>query len=79
MFTTSHPDSFDSILDGIEPTVTAKMCAALDRYFQAEEVDQALKQMAPLTAPGPDGMSPIFYKTYWHIVGKDVTSMVLNA
>ena len=42
-------------------------------------MDQALKQMAPLTAPGPDGMSPIFYKTYWHIVGKDVTSMVLNA
>ena len=35
--------------------------------------------MAPLTAPGPDGMSPIFYKTYWHIVGDDVISIVLNA
>ncbi|KAL0013129.1 hypothetical protein SO802_000198 [Lithocarpus litseifolius] len=79
MFTTSQPDGFDSILDGIEPAVTAEMCVALDRNFQAEEVNQALKQMAPLTAPGPDGMSPIFYKTYWHIVGKDVTTMVLNA
>ena len=79
MFTTSQPDSFDAILDGIEPAVTVEMCATLDRNFQAEEVDQALKQMAPLTAPGPDGMSPIFYKTYWHIVGKDVTTMVLNA
>ena len=79
MFTTSHPDSFDTILDGIEPAVTVEMCAALDCNFQVEEVDQALKQMAPLTAPGPDGMSPTFYKTYWHIVGKNVTSMVLNA
>jgi len=24
-------------------------------------------------------MSPIFYKTYWHIVGEDVVSIVLNA
>ena len=35
--------------------------------------------MALLTAPGPDGMSPIFYKLFWHIVGKDVTEVVLNA
>jgi len=35
--------------------------------------------MAPLIALVPDGMSPIFYKTYWHIVGKDVVSIVLNA
>ena len=35
--------------------------------------------MAPLTAPSPDGMSPIFYKSFWHIVGKDVTEVVLNA
>ena len=35
--------------------------------------------MAPTTAPGPDGMSPIFHKSFWHIVGDDVTSIVLNA
>ena len=35
--------------------------------------------MAPLTTPGPDSMSPIFYKSFWHIVGGDVTSVVLNA
>ena len=79
MFTTSQLDGFDTILDGIKPVVTTEICAALDCDFQAEEVDQALKQMAPLIAPRPNGMSLIFYKTYWHIVGKDVTTMVLNA
>jgi hypothetical protein len=27
-------------------------------------------------APGPDGMSPIFYKHYWHIIGGDVIEAV---
>ena len=35
--------------------------------------------MAPTIAPGPDGMSPLFHKSFWHIVGDDVTSIVLNA
>ena len=46
--------------------------------FTAEEVHHALKQMTPTTAPGPDGMSPIFYKSFWHIMCDDVTSIVLN-
>ena len=36
-----------------------------------------MKQMAPLKAPGPDGMPPIFYQSYWHVVGKDISSAVL--
>ena len=35
--------------------------------------------MAPLTALGPNGMPPIFYKYFWHIVGGDVTNAVLTA
>ena len=31
--------------------------------FIAHEVDQALKQMKPLTALRPDGMPPIFFKS----------------
>ena len=35
--------------------------------------------MALLIAPSPDGMSHIFYKTFWNIVGEDVIVVVLNA
>ena len=78
MFTTSNPDSFDEILCGVLPTVTVEMNNSLDRPYIAKEIQRARHQMAPLTAPGPDGMSPIFYKSCWHIVGKDITEVVLN-
>lgn len=35
--------------------------------------------MAPLTNSRPDGMLPIFYKSFWHIVGEDVTSTIPTA
>ena len=61
MFTSSTLPGFDEILNGMQLAISEDMNVALDHEFQAEEVKQALKQMAPLTTPGPDGMSPIFY------------------
>ena len=72
MFTSSNPTSFDSILDGIDTKVTTAMNAKLIKCFTAEEVEQTLKQMKPMTASRLDGMPPIFYKAYWSIVGPDV-------
>ena len=69
LFTSSNPSGFEEILDGIQPAMTNEAASYLVRDFQAEEVRLALKQMAPLIAPDPDGMSPIFYKSFWHIVG----------
>ena len=38
----------------------------------------ASSQMHPIKAPGPNGMCPMFFQTYWHIVGHSVIQMVLG-
>lgn len=43
---------------------------------ESEQIHQALLSMANNKSLGLDGMSPIFYKTYWNIVGYDVIKAV---
>ena len=45
--------------------------------FTKEEVEVALKQMAPLKAPDPDGMPPIFFQHYWDSIGDDIVKAIL--
>ena len=66
-------------MNAMEERVSPEMNEELQREFRAEEMWMALKQMHPTKASGPDGMSPIFYQTYWDIVGPLVTSCVLLA
>ena len=77
LFTSTNPSNFESILHGIESKVTLTMNVELTREFKVEEVEQALTQMKPMTNPGPDGMPPLFYKSYWKTVGCDVTDATL--
>ncbi|XP_042979806.1 uncharacterized protein LOC122309995 isoform X1 [Carya illinoinensis] len=59
--------------------VTVVMNVDLTTEFQADEVKAALFQMDPMKAPSPNGMSPIFFQKYWHVVGDSVISAVLQA
>ncbi|KAF5442124.1 hypothetical protein F2P56_037171 [Juglans regia] len=43
-----------------------------------EEILEALKQIPSNKAPGPDGMTTLFYKHYWSIVKQDVILAVQN-
>ena len=47
------------------------------RPFDVSEVQFALKQMDSDTAPGPDGLPPIFYKKFWSKIGHDISRAVL--
>ena len=78
LFASSSPRDMEEVLDGVDTVVSDEMNNQLTQDFTPSEVEQALNQMAPLKTPGPDGMSPIFYKKYWHIVGDDVTTGVLS-
>ncbi|KAK4381004.1 LINE-1 retrotransposable element O protein [Sesamum angolense] len=54
------------------------MNEALIQPFSPDEVKLAIFPMYPYKSPGPDGMSQIFYQKYWHIVGTEITSFVLE-
>ena len=78
LFTTSNPTNLDEAVENVPTVVTVEMNNNLIREFKAEEVEQAIQQMVPSKAPGPDGMPPIFYQKYWHVVGSDVIIAVLS-
>ena len=79
IFTLAGPSQFELILQGIEPKVTTLMNAELTREFTAGEVEKTLKQMKALSALGPDGISPIFYKSCWKFIGQDLIATSLSA
>ena len=61
LFTSSNPHDLDRILDGVQIMVTEEMRAQLDKPYTRKEVGVAIREMAPLKAPGLDGMPPLFF------------------
>ena len=61
LFSTSEPSNIEEIVQFTKRIVTDEMNTGLIGNFSKEEVTIALKQMAPLKAPGPDGMPSFFF------------------
>ena len=79
LFTSSTPGNLEQILEGIQPVVTEEKQIKLAKPFvEEEEVECAIKDMAPLKAPSLDGMPLLFYQTYWNDVGMDISQAVLS-
>ena len=77
LFSSSNPSGLESVIQHTRGVVNADMNAGLIEEFTRLEVETALKQMAPLKAPGPDGMPPLFFQHYWDSIGDDVVKAVL--
>ena len=58
--------------------MTEDMNRQLLAEFSKGEVKLALNRMAPLKAPGLDGMLPLFYQHYWDLVGEEITTSVIS-
>ena len=58
--------------------MTSDMQQILSSDFTAEEIKIAIFQMGPTKALEPDGMNALFYQKFWHIVGDNVVSAVLD-
>nr|XP_023914855.1 uncharacterized protein LOC112026402 [Quercus suber] len=64
LFFTSHPTNFDEVLKAVQPLVTKEMNEKLLKPYSRDEVETALNQMEPITAPSPDDMPPLFYQSF---------------
>ena len=64
LFHSANPTNMESTTQYINPIISDEMNAKLVANFEASKVHDAIKQMAPLKAPGLDGMPSIFYQNY---------------
>ena len=78
LFSTSNPEIKEELINAIHRKVSDQTNFLLTRDFQVGEVERALKQMFPTTAPGPDGMPPLFYQKFWPTVSAVVSKTVLD-
>ena len=62
LFRSTNPREFDSFLEEIGPSISPQMNQMLLRRATEEEVRQALFMMHPEKAPGPDGMTALFFQ-----------------
>lgn len=69
LFSTDAMGDPSECLQALEPNVTVEMNRKLLQVFTMEEVCDALNQMAPLKAPGPNGFSAFFYQKNWAAIG----------
>ena len=61
LFTTTNLPLNETSTNSINSLISEEMNAQLALDFKVWEVQQAIKQMAPFKAPGPNGMPPLFY------------------
>ena len=64
LFTSSNSLDMKEMIDSVDKVVTENMAQDLIRLYVADEVKTTLFQMHPSKAPGPNGMSPIFFQKF---------------
>lgn len=78
LYSSEGTTNIEQILSQVPRKVTDNMNAFLCRPFTEVEVKEALFQMSPLKAPGPDGYPAHFFQRNWDICGDDITRTVLE-
>ncbi|KAF3662152.1 hypothetical protein FXO37_12577 [Capsicum annuum] len=69
----SHIDRVNG--DPVSPQETEEFQKCID---DIKDMDQALKDLPPDKSPGIDGFNAEFFKSYWQIIGEEVTEGILQ-
>jgi hypothetical protein len=76
LFTKGPDGDIESCIQPIESCVSDEMNLALEKDVTGEEIDVALFQMAPLKAPGPDGLNASFFQNNWPTMREEVCDLM---
>ena len=66
----------EPLLNLVGSKITAEMNFALCKPFTDEEISDALFQIGPLKAPGPDGFPTRFFQRNWELLRDEVIGAV---
>ena len=67
LYTLEGTDDMASVLDTVPTKVTQEMNDQLLARFMEKEVKEALFQMFPTKASGPDGLPAHFFQRHWDV------------
>ena len=76
LFTTTDPQVMEDSLAEIQISITDQINVFLTKPATEIEVRTALFMMHPEKAPGPDGMTALFFQKAWDTVKEDLVFLV---
>ena len=68
----------ENALKDLPSKVTEEMNAQLNQPYTEADITEALSQMHPIKAPGPDGLPVAFFQKHWKSVSQGVTTTCLQ-
>jgi exonuclease III len=72
-------DPNSKFLEAVPSRISPLMNQQLEAKISIQEIKEALSDMEPDKAPGPDGFTARFLQTCWQIVEKDLYKMILKS
>lgn len=78
LFTLSTPENIAEVCSVVRGKFKEDHFRWCEESFSASKVKEALFLMSPIKAPGPDGLPALYFQKYWHIVGQDVSQLVMD-